>query len=1118
MRNLKKFLALVLAMIMVVSASAVVSADFTDVAAEDRYAEAINDLAVKGIVKGTTDTTFGPTENVKRWQMALFVARAMSGVVESDADWANGHVQYVDVTEYKGAIEYVNTRGVINGWNDAVTGEPVFGPNDGITYVQALKMAVCALGYTEQLDWPYGYYNKAATLGLTANLVVDSIDSALTRAEVAQVIYNMIYAAPANGGLTFAEANFSVKTPDNTTMFVVVATPKQYYAKTADGLTGNRPEYDSTSDVEGTWVGIQPLVNGVANGQIIYLPCEQLGIAVAEVEDYFNRTVELINYDEKTGDFTDVELGKAPVIVNYTDIALDLVNNKIKCGGTTYTPSKSITGATLINELVIYEGAESATDAKVLPTDADGNIINGKGEIVASVLYTNANGTKWYFDETNSYALSEEEALEEWGIFVKDEAAAFVKYNTINATALDNKAYQLEMYDDNGDGDYERAVVRYIYMGVYYTELCEIDDAEREADGMLLDLGYTRNAKTVEYVYADGVENKAQENGAISVYTFNPQRDRVTVLAVLEAQTGALTKIDAKKFSSFAGNTSNTIKLTFDGTTTLTLGYDMTVPAGEEPEDYSIDGAQLGAELRANSHKGVNDTVADVTEEAFLEYYFESKNDLKAFVDTLIVDETYTFYAYNGYILMIDEVIEDVVFNIAVMEEFVDFDFGEVYVDMYVGTEFEEKALVTVIDGKDLSKLTNYKFSILISNQEYFYPGTIYDVDVVDGAYELNNEITAANYERYELLDAKVAAATEPVEGVGKIEFVNGSTKGADRTKRLRTNADTVFYFIDEAEDPMESTVTAYVGSGEDFTIDFDTDTLIWTDSLGTTNDKASVVYVINAADHDFFDKNFGSRWAFVDLDSEHTASTVTLEEALGNAAKDYAFYEEVDYLYEYTGNFYDMDNGEKFTTFYTVNRLENGGSTFYFLKIDENGIADNSTLTYWKTDDGDFNYFSVKRDYAAYGIYNVNGSVSSAAHPNWGMYWDDNHDDETTAESANYFDWLYYHKMNIDVEGKLDVPNSIMEVALAEELFEAEIDDGEVIIWDIKAQEYICDEDDDVTDIKVIDFGTKKAYTGEAAIEYLTSSILINYVIDPSYLEDGEIVFIVANTYSDIA
>ena len=50
MRNFKKFLALVLAMLMVVSAAATVSA-FEDVAEGDPFAEAIADLSVLDIVK-----------------------------------------------------------------------------------------------------------------------------------------------------------------------------------------------------------------------------------------------------------------------------------------------------------------------------------------------------------------------------------------------------------------------------------------------------------------------------------------------------------------------------------------------------------------------------------------------------------------------------------------------------------------------------------------------------------------------------------------------------------------------------------------------------------------------------------------------------------------------------------------------------------------------------------------------------------------------------------------------------------------------------------------------------------------------------------------------------------
>ena len=55
MRNLKKFLALVLAMLMVVSAAATVSA-FEDVAEENPLYAAITKLDELGIVKGMTIT------------------------------------------------------------------------------------------------------------------------------------------------------------------------------------------------------------------------------------------------------------------------------------------------------------------------------------------------------------------------------------------------------------------------------------------------------------------------------------------------------------------------------------------------------------------------------------------------------------------------------------------------------------------------------------------------------------------------------------------------------------------------------------------------------------------------------------------------------------------------------------------------------------------------------------------------------------------------------------------------------------------------------------------------------------------------------------------------------
>ena len=76
MRNFKKFLALVLAMLMVVSAAATVSA-FSDVAEDNQYAAAIADLVEKEIVNGVGDDKFNPDGSVERYQMALMMARAL---------------------------------------------------------------------------------------------------------------------------------------------------------------------------------------------------------------------------------------------------------------------------------------------------------------------------------------------------------------------------------------------------------------------------------------------------------------------------------------------------------------------------------------------------------------------------------------------------------------------------------------------------------------------------------------------------------------------------------------------------------------------------------------------------------------------------------------------------------------------------------------------------------------------------------------------------------------------------------------------------------------------------------------------------------------------------------
>ena len=137
---MKKFLALVLAVLMIASTVVTVAA-FDDVAADDKYADAINDLQEYGVVAGKSETEFAPDELVTRWQMALFMARAVSGETD-DANWEEGAALFTDCTQYLGAIQYCFAKGIIKG----VTATE-FAPNANITLRDGVIMAIRALGY-----------------------------------------------------------------------------------------------------------------------------------------------------------------------------------------------------------------------------------------------------------------------------------------------------------------------------------------------------------------------------------------------------------------------------------------------------------------------------------------------------------------------------------------------------------------------------------------------------------------------------------------------------------------------------------------------------------------------------------------------------------------------------------------------------------------------------------------------------------------------------------------------------------------------------------------------------------------------------------------------------------
>lgn len=221
----KKVLSLVLALLMTASAASTVLADEATAIAEEpvvveevaeeveagQYDKAIEFLANYGIFKGYNADDTGAEDLIQRYQMALFVGRIATGWVD-DEQWEDGPENWSEfddidvdpVNKYYGALSFANQKGIIQGY-----GNGKFGPTASITYQDALTMVVRTLGYTG-LDWPWGYIQKAVELGLTDGITGVAYTDELTRGEVAQIIYNALFATTKNG-TNLAMSSFGIE-------------------------------------------------------------------------------------------------------------------------------------------------------------------------------------------------------------------------------------------------------------------------------------------------------------------------------------------------------------------------------------------------------------------------------------------------------------------------------------------------------------------------------------------------------------------------------------------------------------------------------------------------------------------------------------------------------------------------------------------------------------------------------------------------------------------------------------------------------------------------------------------------------------------------------------------
>lgn len=117
---------------------------FADVTNDSWYAEYVKIAVGSGIAKGTSETTFGPEENITRQDMAVMLMNA--ACIAKGMQSEGGNVSFTDgaeISDYaRNAVNTLTKAGIING-----TGDGSFAPKAYATRAQAAKLVHGLLTY-----------------------------------------------------------------------------------------------------------------------------------------------------------------------------------------------------------------------------------------------------------------------------------------------------------------------------------------------------------------------------------------------------------------------------------------------------------------------------------------------------------------------------------------------------------------------------------------------------------------------------------------------------------------------------------------------------------------------------------------------------------------------------------------------------------------------------------------------------------------------------------------------------------------------------------------------------------------------------------------------------------
>ena len=419
---MKKGLTLLVAFVMLftMQTGLVSATSFTDTAGT-ACETAVDVLSSLGIVEGKAEGSYEPDSSLTRAEMATIILRAMNmaeGAVGKDifTDVPASHWGYANI-----AAAY--QMGIVNG-----TSETTFAPDTVVTYEQAVKMVVAALGYTVEAEamggYPTGYLAKAAHLDVLKGVTVGGD---MTRGNMAILMYNALD-KPLLEKASFGEDSYKYGSDEAVTML-------SRYLK-VEKITGKVVQTPmACADLSPARVLSDEV--RVSDGKTTTV----MKKGESAAQDLLGVRAEILYRED---DITDTPVIVA-VVPRASSKTLDISANDIDAGNTTtqeivFEKDGKEEEADITGAVLVYNGRVRAMDASLLKPE------------IGTVRLVSETGSEYNLVIVESYKnyIVENVLIDDSIVYFKDGAGSLVidfSDNNVNTVLTDEKGTPLTLAD-----------------------------------------------------------------------------------------------------------------------------------------------------------------------------------------------------------------------------------------------------------------------------------------------------------------------------------------------------------------------------------------------------------------------------------------------------------------------------------------------------------------------------------------------------------------------------------------------------------------------------------------------------------------------------------------------